>query len=183
MTHAINQRGVGLIEVLVGLLLLAVGVLGVSRLLAESFIEVADIRARVLAYGLAYSKLEDLRGFDTLEASGQFSFGSIGADRGGHIGDDGAAWAPSGAVEFAEGAFERHWSTRQYYRCSPSGVASETACAGQTFPDFVEVTVTVSWTTRSGERAEIALTSCIAGIEPTLTTWALSRPAPLAALP
>ena len=60
---AARQRGIGLIEILVAVVILAVGFLALAALQGTVTLSAADSRARTSATSMANEKLEELRSF------------------------------------------------------------------------------------------------------------------------
>lgn len=161
------QHGIGLIEVLVTILLLAVGLLGMSKIHGLLIRDGGTANNRALAISLAQQKLDDLRSFkwiDPARSSGQncdsgvFCYSEIAGNLGGLEKSDGTLELPPGNVTVGPTTFNRTWT-----------VTTNTA------PDFKVVTVTVTWTDPNGAASE-ALTSAIAAEDPTVTAFGAAGP-------
>ncbi len=156
------QHGIGLIEVLVTILLLAVGLLGMSKIHGLLIRDGGTANNRALAISLAQQKLDDLRSFkwiDPARSSGQncdsgvFCYSEIANNLGGLEEDAGTLKLPSGDVTVGPTTFNRTWT-----------VTTNTA------PDFKVVTVTVTWTDPNGAASEV-LTSTVAAEDPNVTAF------------
>lgn len=132
-----NQQGVGLIEIMITLLVIAVGILGLVGFQRFAFHSATLAQQRATASELAKSKLEDLRGYGSLAA-----FDQIGDDVGGSLpaGDD---------IQRGNTTYSLHWTA------SAAGL-----------PNLKKITVTVGWTDIDGEGRTLDLSSMIAGINP-----------------
>jgi hypothetical protein len=146
-----QQRGSGLIEVLVLILVMAVGMLAMGKMHTVLLRDGGTAANRAIATSLAQEKLDDLRAFKWINAAssggegcgnGIFCFAEIGNNTGGIEGAGGALAIPSGSITIGNTAFLRDWTS----------VDNTT---------FKLITVTVSWTDQNGP-AEVVLQSAIA---------------------
>ncbi|MCM2341283.1 MAG: hypothetical protein NDI87_09005, partial [Rhodoferax sp.] len=176
------QAGTGLIEVLVAILVLAVGMLGMSKLNALLIRDGGTANNRAIAVSLAQEKLDDLRGFKWIGptssygegcGAGIFCFseiipvpltspltpelpGDTSDNTGGHEKSDGNLTFPTGSVTVGNTSFTRTWtSVRQI--------------------GFVLVTVAITWTDQNGAASEI-LTSAIWGDDAGVTAYGAAGP-------
>lgn len=136
------QRGSGLIDVLIAMLVLSGAVASLAQLQAVSLREAADARARSEAALLARAKLDELR------ADSQST-----ADATGMQGSDEIA-----GVNF----FHRSWSASQRYFCEPDAPPSITPCASGSLPPqpaLFALSVIVAWQDRDGGSRRFVLES------------------------
>lgn len=151
-----NQRfqfGTGLIEVLVAILVLAVGMLGMSKLNALLIRDGGTANNRAIAVSLAQEKLDDLRGFKWISpnssygegcGAGIFCFSEIVTDAGGYEAPvSGTLRFPTGDVTVGNTSFSRTWT-----------VVDNTS--------FKLVRVTVSWTDQNGNATEFLESAILA---------------------
>ena len=178
-----RQRGIGLIEVLLALLVLGIGMLALGRLTALALREIEIGRARVMAVQLAREKLEDLRSFAQLDPgpSGIFGFDEIGSSTGGAETEQGSLQLPAGTVEIDGLRFTREWTTSPLYFCDGEAPATANRCASGRRPDLLRVTMRLSWTDLNGTTGSVAVEEAIVSFEPALSSQALLRPAPIPA--
>ncbi|MBE0440268.1 MAG: prepilin-type N-terminal cleavage/methylation domain-containing protein [Gammaproteobacteria bacterium] len=169
ITSAIkNKRGFTLIEVMVALLVLALGILGISKLQGTLIRNSSDADQRVQAMNIAQKKLDDLRTFVHLYADidndgidevwsattpmQNQSFAFIDDNKGGTI--------ASGAYEHSPPyKFTLTWDVTPYYYpavATPASVATATI-----EPHFKQVTVNVAWEDVVGNDASVALSTII----------------------
>lgn len=139
------QTGTGLIEVLVAILVLAVGMLGMSKLNALLIRDGGTANNRALAVSLAQEKLDDLRGFKWINAAasygedcgaGIFCYSEIATNAGGYENGSGALRFPTGSVTVGNTSFDRTWTVVNN-------------------PRFKLVKVTVNWTDQNGDATAI----------------------------
>ncbi|MFT7325346.1 MAG: hypothetical protein ACI90C_000941 [Rhodoferax sp.] len=161
--HRQPQYGTSLIEVLVTLLVLLIGMVGMSKIQALLIREGTTANNRTMAISLAQEKLEDLRGFKWMDAAsaygencgvGVFCYTEIatpdrpnGRTGGGHeAAVSGRLLFPSGNVEVGHARFERTWFVVDH-------------------GNFKGVKVVVSWRDQNGYATE-ALETAIAPNHP-----------------
>lgn len=179
-----HQRGLGLIEVLIALVVLSVGMLAMGRLLALALREIEISRARGVATQLAREKIEDLRSFAQLDAgpAGVFGFDEMGDASGGAEAVDGRLLLSAGAVEFDGLHFTRDWKVRAFYFCEPETAASTSQCTPpHRHADLFWITMTLSWDGIDSLANLVVIESAIVGLEPGLSSQALVRPVPVPA--
>ena len=159
------QAGTGLIEVLVAILVLAVGMLGMSKLNGLLIRDGGTANNRAIAVSLAQEKLDDLRGFKWLNAissygencgAGFFCFSEIATNAGGYEAANGTLRFPTGTVTVSNTSFNRTWTV----------VDNDS---------FKFVIVTVNWTDQNGAASEF-LTSAIWGDDASVTAFGAAGP-------
>lgn len=161
-----SQSGTGLIEVLVAILVLAVGMLGMSKLNALLIRDGGTANNRAVAVSLVQEKLDDLRGFKWISptssygedcGAGIFCFSEIATNAGGYEAPvSGTLRFPTGAVTVGNTSFNRTWTVVD------NG-------------SFKLVTVTVNWTDQNGAASEV-LTSAIWGDDAGVTAFGAGGP-------
>ncbi len=188
-----QDTGFSLIEVLISLVVVSVGLLALSDLQISFRSAGAEAKARSLAASLAREKLDDLRGFQQLEAggAGRFGFDEITDSSGVAVGGgsengDGSLKLPEGSVSLSGISLHLQWRVNDYY-LPPPGAASKTPTATwestawgtpPARPDFKQVTVTIRWG-GGGDRRTYSLTGTIAAISPAASgRTVISPPAP-----
>lgn len=188
-----KQRGIGLIEVLVAVLVLAIGLVGIAALQGNLLKSGNNAKARAVATTLAQEKIEDLRSFTQLVAGtdGTFGWAEIGTNAGGTENADGTLRIPNGTVKSNSGSdnisgvtFNRTWTSTNYY--SPPVPDSTPVLATNwnagawgalpTTPNFKEVVVTVNWTEPTGEAQQVAIASVVNSTDPQTTGKSESKP-------
>lgn len=170
-----SQKGFGLIEVLIALVVLSVGMLAISSLQVEYLSSGNEAKLRSVATKVAQEKLNDLRTFAQLEAgaAGTFGYEEIGGNTGGLENDDGTLINQSGTVETPQQNFTRNWTVTNYYY-PPTGAQaviasdwdSDTWGTIPERPHFKAVSITVAWTDRDGETQTITTSGAIAASDP-----------------
>lgn len=188
-----KQRGIGLIEVLVAILVLAIGLVGIAALQGNLLKSGNNAKARAIATALAQEKIEDLRSFTQLVSgsSGTFGWAEIGTNTGGTENADGTLRIPNSTVTSTSGSsnisgvtFNRTWTSTNYY--SPPVPDSTPVLAANwdtgawgalpTTPNFKEVVVTVNWTEPTGETQQVAIASVVNSTDPQTTGKSESKP-------
>lgn len=175
-----RQRGVGLIDVLVGLVVISLGVVGLARFQAVVMKEGGGAKSRSVAIQLARAKLDDLRGYTQLAAGGAgvFGYDEIGNNLGGT--ENGALLRlPQGSVTIGNVAYTRSWTATNYYFCG-SGTAPVAAnCTpAKSRPDFKALAVTIGWSDASGTAVPVTLQDTASSVDPLSGGRALISGAP-----
>lgn len=182
-----GQRGIGLIEVLIALLILAFGFLALASLQGAATRSAADARARAAATFLAQEKLEELRTFAALEADAD---GDGELDLIADTDGDGIADAPAPAFDQIAGggdtpyevdngtrgfSFTRNWSATPCEMNMLGAVACGGAL-GAADADFMRVVVRVAWTSvdRPEQTFEVVLEDSISNSSPLDSAVALN---------
>lgn len=134
-----NQKGISLIEVLITIIIIAVGILGLAKLQQRLWHHSGLLEQQNQAIIIAEKKIEELRGFEQVQsAAGKFAY------------DDIATESPQTIN-----------STNTNYTLVSNVDASD--------PNYKIINVTVSWTDTNGSAQSINLTSIISKIDPGLT--------------
>lgn len=170
------QRGTGLIEVLVAILVLAVGMLAMSKMHGILIRDGGTANNRAIAVSLAQEKLDDLRGFKWINAAssggegcgnGIFCYSEIATNAGGF--EYSVATTPpcstaqaAGNLRLSSGLVEIKDLTPP---ANPSCKVLFTANRTWTVVDnvgFKLVTVTVTWTDQNGNGSEVLQSAIVA---------------------
>lgn len=156
------QRGVGLVEILITLLVISFGLLAHVTFQRFTFHEATLASARSDATDLALNKLEDLRAFTVLPSTtGVQAFADIGDDTGGTL--------AAGNITLGNTVFTRHWSVVNYWYTATNSAPVTLAPTGNPLPDLKRVTLTISWTDIDGTAQSLTMASLIAGDDPALS--------------
>lgn len=199
MNIRIKHSGFSLIEVLVALVVLAVGILGISKLQGVLIANSSDANQRTVAVSLAQQKLDDLKSFAQLDFDvdddgvdetwddglppEQQSYAFIADSEGGQICPAGIATStacPDADDLISVGnnyLYSLDWTAVEYYYTEPNDLstartAAEITAAGETVPsssDFKLATVTVGWDDEDGDTQTINIQSIIDAYAPALT--------------
>jgi prepilin-type N-terminal cleavage/methylation domain-containing protein len=163
------QKGFGLLEVLITIVVLGVGMIALAKLQGILLQESSYAKARSVALNLAQGKLEDLRSFARLKAvgNGTFAYAEIGeGNTGGVENVDGSLAIPNGEVTVSNVAYNRTWTVVSYYYCAENQPPSTSNCSpSKPYPDFKVVKVTVTWAGLDGTQS-VELGSAISASEP-----------------
>ncbi|MBI2383658.1 MAG: hypothetical protein HYV18_06290 [Gammaproteobacteria bacterium] len=167
LVRARHQAGVGMIDVMLAVLVLAFGVLAVARLQAVALREGGGATARGLAVQLAQEKLDDLRHFTQLASAtgGVYGYDEIGTNAGGREDASDALLLPSGNVTLGNTTYNRTWAAAGYYYCNTGAAPTATNCS-KTRPDYYGVTVTIQWSDPDGSSRSVALSDSIVAHDP-----------------
>jgi prepilin-type N-terminal cleavage/methylation domain-containing protein len=191
-----NSSGFSLIEVMIALVVLGVGMLGISKMQAILIQSSANADQRSVAVELAQEKIDDLRSFAHLTvgtstdsipdtwilglAPEQLSFEHIATNKGGQL----------GSVDFSDPtelirpynesayAYALSWDVVDYYFPDPDAseaAKTEDELSGTVppIPDYKKVTVTVKWRDQGDASKEhsVSLTTIIDAYSPVLTAF------------
>lgn len=169
-----SQKGFGLLEVLITVVVLAITLVALAGLQALLLQGGAYAKARSVALNLAQAKLEDLRGFTELElptsSSGIFTYQEIGSNTGGAENMDGTLVNPgSSSMTVSDVTYGQAWTVVSYYYCGANQSPSTSNCgSAKPYPDFKVVTVRVTWTDPidPGSTQSVELESTISATDP-----------------
>lgn len=171
-----DQRGLALFDVLIALLVLALGIPAMCQLQGLVLIQGNHARSRAAAAQLAREKLDDLRQFTQLESGGSGVYGldEIGNDRGGRENADGSLLLAAGDIALSDFRYQLHWSASAYSWCA-DGALTAGVCSGETRAALQQIRVSLSWTDSDGTAEQLSLDTAIAAIDPLLAGSALIR--------
>jgi prepilin-type N-terminal cleavage/methylation domain-containing protein len=179
------QKGFGLLEVLITIVVLGVGMIALARLQALLLQGGSYAKARSVALNLAQGKLEDLRSFEQLQLpapnAGIFTYAEIGNNTGGVEKDDGTLVIPSGEVTVSNVIYNRAWTVTSHYYCAENQSPSPSNCSlSKPYPDFKIVKITITWTDPVDleDTQPVELESVISATNPAKGIRALVSPAP-----
>ena len=175
----IRQRGFGLLEVLIAILVLSVGMLSLGSLHSMIIKSSSASKARSTAAMLAQEKLDDMVSYQQLSSGGNgtFGFAEITSGTGGTENADGTLKIPSGATTVGNTTYNRSWTVQDYYFCSENSAPSTSNTCLAPNPNFKMITMSVSWdepgtgpgcTNGTCSRA-VGLQSVVAAISPAST--------------
>lgn len=175
------HRGIGMIEVLIALLMVAVGVVGMSKFQGTFLRDGNTAKTRAIAAQLAREKLDDLKSFSQLPSGGAgvFGYGEIGNSDitppidvnmgGGAETNAGTLRLPSGTVQVSNTNYQRNWTALTRYYCGANAAPTEPNCTGtaaKARPDFLALRVTITWTDQDGVAQTLSLDDVAASIDP-----------------
>ena len=163
-----RQRGFGLLEVMIAVLVLAVGLLSLGSLHSMIIKSSSSAKAQSNAAALAQEKLDDLTSFQQLPAgaNGIFGFNEITSNTGGNENADGTLVLPTGSVTIANVNYNRTWTVQDYYFCTENAAPSTTNSCSASNPNFKLITMSVTWTDSDGRARRVNLQSTVAAISP-----------------
>lgn len=166
-----QQHGFGLLDVLIAVLVLAVGILSLGGLHSMIIKSSGASKARSAASILAQEKLDDLVAYEQLLAGGNgtFGFNEIANDAGGAENADGTLMLPSGSITVGNTTYNRAWTVQNYYFCSNNSAPSTTNGCSAINPNFKLITMTITWTDSDNTARTLNLQSTVAAISPAAT--------------
>jgi len=179
-TYMMNQRtsgrGFSLIEVMLAVLVLAIGILAVSKLQTSLIRSGGDANARSVAASIGQKKIDDLRRFIHLTTSrpdipdawtavlspSSLAYNHITSNTGGLTGVGPVTYI--GNIDYSVS-----WSVVDYYYSGLNSVATTTPVAGSQHSDFKMASIIVSWDDVGGERKNVTLDTIIEARSPVFT--------------
>ncbi len=182
MKTNIKTKGFSLIEVMIALVILAVGILGISILQGTVIKNSTNANQRSVAVSLAQKKIDDLKSFVKLTSSDTWTAGASTSNLTAaslaysHI-DDNKGGAPTGNFDLLAGNitvgnydYTMNWDVTDYMHTAALTVPSvSTPPSGNS--DMKLVTVTVAWVDELGEAQDISLSTVIDAYAPALTAF------------
>lgn len=191
-----NSSGFSLIEVMIALVVLGVGMLGISKMQAILIQSSANADQRSVAVELAQEKIDDLKSFARRDVGTstdsipdiwtvglqpeQLSFQHIATNKGGQLASVDFS-DPTKLIKPYEGspyAYALSWDVVDYYFPDPDAseaakTADELSGTIPTIPDYKKVTVTVKWRDQGDASKEhsVLLTTIIDSYSPSLTAF------------
>lgn len=179
MKFKINNRGFSLIEVMVALLVLALGILGISKLQGTLIRNSSDANQRAVATSIAQEKIDDLRSFANVDSGVAWSEATDASNLSAnelayaHI-DDNAGGAPLGTVDLlanqtitrGNAQYTLNWDVEDYVFNSAMTAAS--LAAPTVTGDMKLVNVNVAWSDELGDPQSVTLSTIIDARNPAL---------------
>ncbi|NQY27175.1 MAG: prepilin-type N-terminal cleavage/methylation domain-containing protein [Piscirickettsiaceae bacterium] len=187
-----KAKGFSLIEVMIALVILAVGILGISKLQGVLIKNSSNANQRTVAMSIAQKKIDDLKSFvhlttvdsdvantwtvasgatATAYAASTLSYSHINDDEGG---------APVGSTDLLAGAltvgnynYTLNWVVTDYWFDPAALTAASTVdpSAPSAYSDEKLVTITVAWNDEIGGTQNISLSTVIDAYAPALTAF------------
>lgn len=177
-----KQYGIGLIEIMVALVVVAVGILGIAKLQSSVVRSASDANARAFAAKIAQNKIDELRSFSELsdeqfaDATTVFSYSQITDDTTIYNGNHtiaGVVTSGAGAGQMGNPdntIFTLTWDlVGNYFYDNTSPLTLPAASNATEIPDFKVVDVNVSWTDIDGESVTYTMRTIIDGYAPSYT--------------
>lgn len=189
MKFKTKSHGFSLIEVMVALLVLALGILGISKLQGTLIRNSSDANQRTVAASIAQRKIDDLKSFTKLSSvytwSGALALVAPLPAREvtyTHITGDnnlttytetGGLILPSASITVGPTVYSLNWTVQDYWHTAalsaPTSIQPSPAPARS---DFKRVTVSVGWNDEAGTPQSISLGTVIDAYAPALTALA-----------
>ncbi|MGH8506704.1 MAG: type IV pilus modification PilV family protein [Stenotrophobium sp.] len=165
---AAAQRGFGLIEILITLVVIAFGVMAHLTFQRVTFHEAGLAVSRAKAAEVAQEKLEDLTAFGCLKTGDcAFAFQDIATDAGGNLVSGSQLELPAAAAFTVDNtSYTRHWTVTDYWYTATNSAPTTTAPTGAPLPGLKAVTVNITWTDTNGDDQNLSLSTLIAGADP-----------------
>lgn len=177
-----KEKGIGLIEIMVSLIVVAVGILGITKLQSSVVRSASDANNRAMAATLAQNKIDELRSFAYLDgdsltpANGEYAFSQI-TDNNSLVEN---THTPSGTIISGTGngqmgapentTFTLSWKLLgNYYYDSTSPLTVAAANNSGDLPDFKVVEVVVNWVDIDGTQQKYTARTVIDGYAPIFT--------------
>lgn len=183
MTVEDHNRGFSLIEVMLALLILAVGILGISKLQGTLIKNTSDANQRAVAVALAQKKIDDLRSFAQMDMTGvsdwacpgtplnaaSLAYADIADDAGGAPLCDANLVANSN-IDIGNTNYQLSWDVTPYEFVTNVATLMPDASTASPTVDFKNVQVMVSWMDiDTGNDASVALSTILDAYSPALT--------------
>lgn len=183
-----RNKGFSLIEVMIALVIIAVGVLGISKLQGTLLKSGSNANQRAIAISIAQKKIDDLKSFAELRSATAWSESASGASSMNavslayeHI-QTSEGGAPVGSSDLLAAAitvgnynYTLDWAVTDYWYTASLSAASEVDPAlplATSLSDMKLVTVTVAWVDEAGVATDISLETILNAYDPALTALA-----------
>jgi len=177
-----RETGFSLLEVLIALVVLAVGLISVAKFQGTIMKSGSLAKARTVATHLAQEKLDDLRNYEVLITTDPTTFAIVGCNVAGKvryscIANNAGGTLATGTVTVASVNYTRTWTVQNYYfAATAAGKTANTAAVTNyapaapvvlpPYPDYKVVAVTVAWTDQDGSAQSVVLSSIISASDP-----------------
>lgn len=170
------NKGFSLIEVLIALVVVGVGILGISQLQAIFIKNSSNANQRSVAVSIAQKKIDDLRSYSKLISATGWTAETIAASEIAftHIANN-SGGAALGSTDLAAGnivldntTYSLSWTAQDYMHTAAfaTPIASTPATG---YPDLKLVAVTVAWIDEVGDSQQVVLNTVIDSYPPTNT--------------
>lgn len=178
MMNIRKNNGFSLIEVMVALVILAIGILGISSLQGTLIQNSSNANQRSVAVSIAQKKIDDLKSYALLNSATAWTAETIPASGLAytHIANN-AGGAPAGSSELDAGTiplgnttYTLSWAVQDYLHTTALA-APIASTPGSGFADMKLVTVTVSWPDEAGITQQVALNTVIDSYPPSATAF------------
>ncbi len=182
MHYKNRETGFSLLEVLIALIVLAVGLISVAKFQGTIIKSGSLAKARTVATHLAQEKLDDLRNYEVLITTDPTTFAIVGCNVAGKmryycIANNAGGALASGTSTVANVAYTRTWTVQDYYfAATAAGKTPNTAAVtnyapaapiiAPPYPDYKLVAVTVAWADQDGSAQSVVLSSVISAADP-----------------
>lgn len=156
-----RQRGFGLLEVMIAVVVLSVALLALGGLHAQIIKSANDAKLKTLATSLATEKIDDLRSYGATSADSTFTYDTINSSSSSTPGGN----AGNTFQSDANVAFTRSWFTTSLYVCGDSAPSTSNCSTPKSTPDMKLLNVSITWTDVEGDAQSVALQSIISFTE------------------
>lgn len=181
-----HVSGFTLIEVMLALLILAIGILGISKLQGTLVKNTSDANQRAVAVALAQKKIDDLRSYAELDMSGasdwscppnaatnltaaSLAYADIADNTGGAPLCD-ADLIANTDIQIGNTNYQLAWDVTPYEFVTNVATAMADASSAAPTVDFKEVEISVSWLDiATGNNASVAVSTILDAYNPALT--------------
>jgi type IV pilus modification protein PilV len=190
MKFKTKGHGFSLIEVMVALLVLALGILGVSKLQGTFIRNSSDANQRTVAASIAQQKIDDLKSFTKLSSgytwtgalavatplipSQEVAYAHITGDSNlATYTETGGLILPSASITVGPMVYSLNWTVQDYWHTAALSVPTSTEpVPAPDRSDFKRVTVTVGWNDETGVAQSVSLDTVVDAYAPALTALA-----------
>ena len=170
-----NVRGFSLIEVMIAVIVLAVGLLSLAALQGELFRAGAEAKARANAATIAQQVVEDARSFSFLSAPDEdYELGTYGSL-------DSEDWEVTD-VSGVDFTVDREVVRYRWNAAAGEFEINDADAYAVGVPEFKLVRVSVSWTDSNGNDKSVEMTDSIAAIAPADVTKVMQGPTEMGAI-
>jgi prepilin-type N-terminal cleavage/methylation domain-containing protein len=156
-----RQRGFGLLEVMITVIVLSVALLALGGLHAQIIKSANDAKLKALATSLATEKIDDLRSYGATSADSSFTFDTINNSSSSTPGGN----AGNTYVSDSNVTFTRRWFATSMYVCGDNAPSTSNCATPKTQPDMKVLNVSVTWTDVEGDPQSVAMQSIISFTE------------------
>lgn len=191
------NKGFSLIEVMIALVILAVGILGISKLQGVLIKNSSNANQRSVAISIAQKKIDDLKSYAVLGASGvspawvagastanltaaSLAYMHIESDKGGSASPASGAVAsldllaynastvPTHIIQAGNAEYKLNWDVVDYMHTVALSIPIASTPASGDYSDMKLVTVTVAWNDETGISQNVSLKTVLDAYDPEL---------------